>query len=225
MTGEEQPKGPAPIDPATIRFEPARPDQAETAAELIWATGYEIFGYNYGDKDLFVRAMVQSWPKPDSIFSHKATQAAYSDDQLIGIELSYTNKSIEERVPAHLAALAEALTEEEAALVNTRWPTIAPIVPEIPDGAYYLSNLAALPQAQGRGVGYRLLTNSFNRAKQDGFDWVLLDVCSRKPAVRFYQQVGMTPLVETRLPQLEEPFDVPMHIRMGMKLSDWQDNS
>ncbi len=222
MSTQEQADRLAPIDPATIRYEPARPDQADVAAELIWASGYEIFGYNYGNKDAFVRTIEQSWPMPESLFSHKHTFASYADDKLIGIELSFTSKSLEDRIPGHINAQLAALTEDEFQHVQNSWPEIAPIVPEVPEDAYYLSNLAALPHAQGRGVGFRLLTDSFTRAKQDGFNWVLLDVCSRKPAVRFYQQVGMIPLVETRLPQLEDPFDVPMHIRMGMKLSDWQ---
>ncbi len=221
MTGRGTHTEHGPIDPATIVYGAAQPNHEAIAAELIWSSGYEIFGYNYGDKAPFIRTIEAAWGADDGIFCHRYASAAYAADKLIGLELGFTSQTLPQRVPDHITAQERALTPAQFTIVQDRWPEIAPIVPELPEDAYYVSNLAALPHAQGRGVGYRLLTDAFTRAKADGFNWVLLDVCCRKPAVRFYQQVGMIPLVETRLPQLEEPFDVPMHIRMGMKLADW----
>lgn len=204
-----------------IDYRTASADQAEVAADLIWSSGYEIFEFNYLGRDPFDRMIAASWGADDGIFNHKHTNAAYLDGHLVGIELGFTDQSLIERVPGHVTAKMGALSDDENQKIDDRWPQIAPMVPSPPEGTYYVSNLAVLPELQGRKVGYHLLTQSFDRAKAEGFDWVMLDVCHRKPAVRFYEQVGMIPLVETRLPQLEEPFDVPMHIRMGIKLKDW----
>jgi len=206
---------------AAVIYQPARPDQAETAAALFWSSGYEIFDFNYLGQEPFSRMISDSWGRDDAIFSHKHTHAAYIDDQLVGIEMGFTNESLPERVPGHIMAKSAAMTDEENQISDERWPQIAPLVPSPPEATYYVSNLAVLPEAQGRKIGLRLLTAAFTRAKKDGFEWVMLDVCHRKPAVRFYEQLGMIRLVETRLPQLEEPYDVPMHIRMGIELKNW----
>ncbi|MEM7080624.1 MAG: GNAT family N-acetyltransferase, partial [Pseudomonadota bacterium] len=90
--------------------------------------------------------------------------------------------------------------------------------PVIHADTYYIHALSVKPGFRGKRVGYHLIQNAINHARQQGFGKLQLDVLSDNPAVSFYRAVGLELLAETRAPH-PSAFGVPPELRMGLKLA------
>lgn len=89
--------------------------------------------------------------------------------------------------------------------------------PVIYEDTYYTHALSVKPEFRGKRVGYALIENAINKAREQGFARFQLDVLSDNPAVGFYRAVGLELLAETTAPK-PAAFGVPPEYRMGMKL-------
>ena len=65
------------------------------------------------------------------------------------------------------------------------------------EDTYYIHALSVKPEFQGKRVGYALIENAINKAREQGFAKLQLDVLSDNPAVGFYRAVGLELLAET----------------------------
>ncbi|MGB0922429.1 MAG: GNAT family N-acetyltransferase [Alphaproteobacteria bacterium] len=206
---------------ADIKLTPATADHATLAARLIYDSGYHNFGYQYEGEENFCKLAAHMWGQPQAVWSHKWAIAAYAGDDMIGLELGWTADQLAHEETNFDVLAVEALGPDLAKRAGARWPYLQFLMPVVPDDAYYLSNLALVPETRGQRIGDLLLGNAFTNAKKAGLREVHLDVASTKPAVGFYKRMGMECRAETNMPPIAE--HVPPHFRMVMDLTSWGD--
>ena len=112
---------------------------------------------------------------------------------------------------------AGTLEEDDIKGVLERSELASWLNPVIHADTYYIHAIAVKPGFRGKRVGYRLIENAIDTAREAGYRKLQLDVLSDNPAVPFYHAVGLELLAETRAPKPAE-FGVPPEYRMGMVL-------
>jgi ribosomal protein S18 acetylase RimI-like enzyme len=194
-----------------LTLQPARPEDAEAAARLITQTDAELFRYLTGD-DLSVWETVAAleWRRERGIYCHTLADVVRDGPELLGLILSYHSccgLEIDWSLGDSATRLPPALQERLAEARRTAFF----LFPAIPDGAWYVQNIAVAPRAQRTGVGRFLMEAIFDRARAEGCAECHVDVDGSLPAVRFYECLGMSVLVETRVPSIP---GVSAHFRM-----------
>lgn len=205
---------------ADIKLSPATAQNAVLAAEIIYDTGYHGFGWQYDGPENFCKLAAYMWKTDDAVWSHKRAMIAEEDGQMIGVELGWRPDELAEANELFIDQSLAAIGPELSELAGQRWNYLQFIVPQVPEDAYYLSNLGLVPEARGKRIGDILLGNAFTKAKQAGLRELHLDVASTKPAVGFYKRMGMECRAETNMPPIAA--HVPMHYRMVMDLNAWE---
>lgn len=192
--------------------------------DLVHATGVATYNYLFGaDRVLFDAYMKACWLEPKNLFSHSETTLAVDGSTLLGIELGYGGSdwyafgSGNRPVIEKLFASGD-LTKESLGALSERSKHTSYLNPHIPAYAYYITTLSVTEAARGTGIGAKLLRNAADKAKQDGYKELHLDVFSDNPAVNFYQAMGLTCMAETIAPVPCRENDVPMEMRMVMSL-------
>ena len=202
----------------------ATPDIREKYAseipELVWATGPISYEYHFADRELFDAIVLGSWMQDGSLFAADATHLAVENDELMGIEIGMPGPDYRTRQNG-LAPVWQALVESgqldssDIGGVLERSDHASWLNPVINEDTYYIHALSVKPGYRGKRVGYHLIQNAIDRAKDTGFVKLQLDVLSDNPAVEFYRAVGLELLAATTAPKPSE-FGVPAEFRMGM---------
>ncbi|MEH1015683.1 GNAT family N-acetyltransferase [Micromonospora sp. CPCC 206060] len=81
-------------------------------------------------------------------------------------------------------------------------------VPWVEDGGGWILNIAVAPWAQGRGLGWALLTHALRGAREAGLPTLGLSVADGNPARRLYDRAGFRPyarVLSVLLPPHAEP--------------------
>ncbi len=205
-------------NPDGITLSPARADQAEDAARLVYETDPHLWDCFFpGDFGLFLAFLARQWREERSLYSHTNAVAAIAGGRLVGLELGYDRERLD-RISADTVRLAREILSPGA---FRRYAEIGGytryLMPPVPNRAYYVLFLATDPGVRRKGIGETLLTGAFERARGQGQEACHLDVAGDNPAVRFYQRLGMEILSESRVLPLEER-GVPSHFRMTRRL-------
>ena len=196
---------------------------AQEIPELVWSTGPVSYDYHFGDRGLFDSVVLGSWLADGTLFAADATYLAVEDDQLMGIEIGMPGPQYRTRQnalgPVWQAGVASGEIDANAIPgVLARSEHASWLNPVVYEDTYYIHALAVKPECRGRRIGYHLIAAAMERAREQGFTKLQLDVLSDNPAVGFYRSVGLSLLAETRAPDPAE-FGVPPEYRMGMSLS------
>jgi len=191
--------------------------------DLVHATGEATYNYLFGaDRILFNSFMKVSWIEPKTLFSHSETTLAVDGSELLGIEIGYGGadwysfSQAGGKTIGQLFASGD-LDEDGLRGLSERSNYTSYLNAHIPEHAYYIIALSVTEAARGTGIGAKLLTNAMDRAKQEGYKELQLDVFSDNPAVHFYQSMGLTCMAETSAPVPREN-GVPMEMRMAITL-------
>jgi ribosomal protein S18 acetylase RimI-like enzyme len=199
---------------------PADPAWAEAAARLVYDTGRNFFGYLYNrDLPSMFSLLEYQWRQDRGVFSHTLATAALTGGRLVGLELGYDTAQLDEHARATGDHLRSKASASLFAHIRSVYPYISYLIPHIPERAYYIQNLAIVPNERRKGFGRALLEATFEQAARSGYRSCHLDVDSTNPAVKFYLGMGMEILAETRVPALDEPGHVPPHCRMVKALA------
>lgn len=191
-------------------------------AELVWATGAVSYEYHFGTRALFDSVVEESWMTEGTLFAYDATTLAIEDEALLGIEIGMRGTEYRSRGGA-LAKVWTALIEREEINpddlpgVLQRSDAASWLNPVIHEDTYYIHALVVKPEARGKRLGYKLINDAIQRARDEGYRKLQLDVLSDNPAVGFYQGLGLELLAETTAPKPRE-FGVPTEYRMGSVL-------
>lgn len=191
--------------------------------ELIWATGPVSYDYHFADRDLFDAIVLGSWCRDGTLFAADAAMLAVEDGQLMGIEIGMSGEEYRSRQAALSPVWQELVANGSVSAsdiegVLERSDHASWLNPVIYSDTYYIHALSVKPEYRGKRVGYHLIENAINTAKEKGFRKLQLDVLSDNPAVGFYRAVGLELLAETTAPK-PAAFGVPPEYRMGMNLS------
>lgn len=198
-----------------IVLEAPKPEDADIAARLMYDADQHLIDYIFkGDQEIMQKCYEEMWKRKDGMCSHSLSTVARYKGALLGIEISYPAGTEEEHFHIGIQHAAEILSPEAYDHFEAAMGYLPYLLPFTPEDAYYVLFLSVIPEARGRGIGEKLLDNVFERAKAQGYRSCHLDVASDYPAVRFYKRVGMEVLSESRVPYLDEQYNIPMHYRM-----------
>ncbi len=197
---------------------PAGPEHAQAASRLIYSTDPRLWDCLFeNDFDRFLRFFTTMWKEEESLYSHSNATVAVAGGRLAGLEVGYDRDRQDRMIPNMVKRTPEILTPGEFRHYLEIVGYIRYLTPPIPNHAYYVLFLATDPSDQGKGIGKRLLTCAFDRARERGYDACHLDVAGDNPAVGFYRRLGMEILSESRVLPLEER-GVKSHFRMVKRL-------
>lgn len=197
---------------------------APLVPELVRATGPISYGYQFGERRAFFDAFVRgSWHTTGTLFAHDAARAALVDGELAGLEIGFdgpefqTRRDALARVSAELLANGETTPDELRGLA-VRSARASYLNPHVPRRVHYVHALSVPERLRGRGIGARLLEHAIERARRAGHRVLQLDVLADNPAVRFYESMGLSVLVETRSHELSREHGFPSELRMELAL-------
>lgn len=205
---------------AHIKYRRAsKPFDPDVAADLIYETDPSIFKCLLNnDRGLARRVAESCWQAEDGFWTYRAAFTASRDARLVGIEIGYPGEEESARGSQGFVHIGKVLSAHETDIYLERTVLVEMLMPEPDKTAWYVGTLSVLPEAQGLGIGRRLLENAFERAAEKGFKQVQLDVYATNPAIDFYRAMGMEVLVESYVPKLDKEFGVPAHFRMAIQL-------
>ncbi len=189
-----------------IVLRPARPDDADVAAVLIYMTMTRVADFLFRGRERALTALARLFAYPDTRFGHRFAVMAEVDGRGVGMIL---------------AAPAEALA-------RTAWPT-ARVLPRVlglrgmvgfvwrslmvagieegRPGEYYVAHLAVLPDFQGNGIGSALLAHAEAEARRLGRGRVsLLVEIGHERARAFYEKHGYAVVEVHETPRQERRF-------------------
>lgn len=198
----------------------AIPDQADRAAQLLYATAPPLFDYLYGPDPAFREKMLMlQWQSEAGALSHCHAMAAYGpDDELLGIELGFDNKAEDAIFAATADIVARHATSDQRRHMAKALDQLVYFTPHTPNENYCIHHLAVTDGDQAKGLGRRLLEGAFRRAAAAGYKSVCLDVFDTNPAVGFYHHVGMRLACEVKVPDLAARHGFPTIYRMVREL-------
>lgn len=198
---------------------PATPVHADAIAELMYATGPEVFDFVYGADGRCLDVLRRLCVFPGGLFGQEHTRVACRDGRLLGIEHGFdaATRAAHDAITAD--HLREFLSRED--LRRVAWADeilSAFFLPLSPD-AYYIQNLSVLPELRGQGIGAHLLDAAFRRAREAGYTCVELDVSVTNPAVHLYLRAGMEVVQELGHAEYERAYGLKAHSRMVKSLT------
>jgi ribosomal protein S18 acetylase RimI-like enzyme len=194
---------------------PGQPTDMAAVSPLITATDEHLFGYLTGGRLGVWQALTATeWYSDAGIYSYRHSRVARDAGRVVGVLVAYTAAEHEAIDWTHAGARA-ILPPDLWALVESRLALANFLFPDIPEGAYYVQNIAVAESARGTGLGRRLMEVAFDTARQASCTSCHLDVDSSTPAVGFYQRLGMRCLVRTEVPDLP---GIAPHLRMVIDL-------
>jgi GNAT superfamily N-acetyltransferase len=202
------------ITPAT-----ADPAEAATAAELLYSTSPFIIDYLFEEVASGPHEnLEQHWLSERGILSHSLAFEARIDDRLVGLAVAFTSSEKAAHLPNTMENLAERLSPAEVQSFADRYALVSYLFPRLPDDAYYLQNIAVLPDARGHGVGEALFRAVADKGRSMGLSSLCLDAAHNIPAVTHYLRWGMRVLAESRVAELDEAHGIVMRYRMVQPL-------
>lgn len=212
-----------------IRIMTGTAEQAARTADditaLVRMTGPESYDYIFGTDGLLDAYVRRAWAETGNLYGHDAATLALDGDALVGIEIGYPGTEYYLRhkgmasIGADMARSGEVPFEKLLA-VGQRAEKASYLNSHVPDDVYYLMTLAVPPEQRGRGIGKRLLLNAIDRARENGFRALHLDVLSNNPAVGLYLSAGLTCAAEIVAPDLNRDHGIPMEMRMTINLQE-----
>ena len=194
---------------------PAHPDDAPEAARLIAETDADLFRYyTDGDLHLWVEVAECEWRAERGIYSYTMSQVIRRAGQVVGLLVAYSSRR-HDLIDWSLGSSRAQLGPARLSRIDLVRSQASYLFPRLPEGAFYVQNVATHPSVQGTGLGRRLMERAFELARADGCRTCHLDVDSSTPAVRFYERLGLKVAVRTEVPSIPT---VHAHLRMVIDL-------
>ena len=190
--------------------------------ELAHNTGPSTYDYQFSSRPVFDRLVGDSWLTAGTLFGYDETTLALDGDDLLGIEIGFAGPEFERRKktlrPLWPPVIEDGIvTADELAEIGRRSYLASYLNVVIPASAYYVHALSVRPDLHGQGIGAALMKDAIERAADEGYRVVHLDVLSDNPAVKFYEAFGFEVLAQTVAP-IPHSHGVPMEQRMSLDL-------
>ncbi|WP_420443483.1 GNAT family N-acetyltransferase [Candidatus Poriferisodalis sp.] len=194
----------------------------DEVVELAYATGPSTYDYQFGPRAAFDRLVGDSWLAEGTLYAFDETRLAIDGDDLLGIEIGFSGPEFDRRKktlrPLWQPILDDGVfTPAEFAELGRRSYLASYLNVVIPSSAYYVHALSVRPDRHGQGIGAALMKDAIERATDEGYRAVHLDVLSDNPAVKFYEAFGFEALAQTIAP-IPHSHGVPMEQRMALDL-------
>lgn len=175
----------------TITIRPARSEDVQLAARLLYLSMGELADYLFGGVQRSVEEILAGLYLSDRTrFSCRTADVAEWNGILAGMLFSFPGREFARRELSIGVELFKMCNLLEMVRLSMRALSIANGIETMRD-EYYLANMAVLPEYQGRGIGTRLLANAEEKAKQVGIEKCSLIVDTENPSARrLYERFG-----------------------------------
>lgn len=205
-----------------IELVAGHPKYAKHVGPLLHASFPEMIDFILPDHRMSAKVLAALYARDRGYFSYRYSTLAMSDGRVVGLEISFDLAQFsKEKWAGRLAWLL-------ACPPSIWWPwppTIARSIgayePAPTPNTYYLNNIAISPSQQGKGVGRLLIDHVSQRAAENGYDAIELDVAtSNKRAAAVYEKLGFS--VTRSLPSSEwlQGRGIPSLVRMRREFPD-----
>jgi ribosomal protein S18 acetylase RimI-like enzyme len=195
----------------SFALEPGRPEDAPIAARLIAETDRDLFSfYAGGSLSAWIEISEHEWRHERGIYSYTMADVVRVGATIHGLVVGYSSRRHLE-IDWSLGSSAPYVSADLMARIQAVRHVVFFVFPAIPDGVWYVQNIAVATEAQGKGLGRFLMEAIEARAARAGCAALHLDVDSSSPAVQFYLRLGFEVLAETRVPSIP---GVHAHYRM-----------
>lgn len=174
-----------------IIVRPARAEEAELAAALLYESIEGLGDYMFGCESRWsvLETLAELFRNRKNRLSHEYATLAEVDGQVAGLLMAYPGEALT-RLDAWTGRTLLGFFSL-GALFRMAWRSLALPGPEALRGEYYISNLAVLPSARGRGIGSRLLAVAEGQARSAGLARLSLCVdLDNTGAQRLYRRTG-----------------------------------
>lgn len=203
-----------------LDFRPARPDDVDAAAPLIYASGPEQFDYVFcatrAEEALdFLRFAFTSGR---GRFAWRNTTVACLDDRVVGVGTAYGPET-NVRYFFEDGWLITRYYGIRAPSVMLRGLRAESVIVPPKRGEWMIAHLAMTPQERGHGIGARMVHHLMERGRRAGAPHAVLDVSVENArAEALYRRLGFNLVIE-RASTMQSKFGRLMnHRRMAMPL-------
>ena len=202
-----------------IEFRPARAEDAEFAAPLIWDTEGALADALFGldDHQRALDALVFFFSRSGTLYSQDVIEVAERDGQAQGILIGYPAVEEPRRVRGMLPGLL-AFYGLWDTLRFIRRGTAGFSLHDGDPGDWVIANVAVSAEARGQGLGRVMMLHAEARAREAGCARTTLLVRLDNPARRLYDALEYQPLAEYRSQRLTRVLKVPGFTWMGKRL-------
>ncbi|MGH6932468.1 MAG: GNAT family N-acetyltransferase [Dongiaceae bacterium] len=207
-------------DLADAALLPATPQAStERVADLIWTVDPKLCEFLFrGDVPTWRELLRTDWSQAVGLLSHSHSRIALVDNQIAGVIVGHDRESLHD----HWTITLERWFESTGPVMRAHLPKsfyyLDLLLPKIPEDVFYVLELAVASEVQRNGIGTKLMNDAFERARDDGYQSLMLDVNAASPALDFYRRLGMDVLVETHVPYLSANHNVGLYLRLEKKL-------
>ena len=178
-------------------LQPATPDMAPVASELIYLTMRQTADYLFGN-DNARQILARLFAMRSNRFSYQFSQVFSPSGEIAGLVVSYPGlllKSLE--LPTALRVVQAIGIFGFFRFVRKALPLLN--VKEAEPDEYYISNIAVLPAQQGHGLGSQMLQLIEKKAREQGYKKISLTVdIENEGAYALYCRTGFE-VVETSI--------------------------
>lgn len=203
-----------------VIIRPARADDADVVAPLIYSAGPEMYDYWLTTKKHEPLSVISAAFKTHAgIQGYGCHWVAEVAGEVLGVVASYTGQE-SHALERQLAFWLLKYFKQDAPIVAMRGLKLSKLIKPIPNDLLFMANLGVSPKVQGRGVGTKLLRYHQQRAKTlSGVNQFGLDVANNNPsAQRLYERLGMVQVWERVFTDLTK--GIPSSRRMSMSVVD-----
>lgn len=204
----------------SLEFRPARAEDADAAAPLVYSAGPEAFDYMFragGRQALdFLR---HAFRQGGGFQGYRNHWVAERDGVVVGVGAFYGQR-MEGRLTLGLMRQVLSFYTPWAAFgVIRRGLELAPMLKPLTPDMLYVANFGVAPECRGQGIGARMLNFKMAEARNSGYGVYALDVAVTNPrAQKLYEGIGFRFVRERRFRGDRARAPVPDCRRLEMKL-------
>ncbi len=204
-----------------ITIRPARPEDAELLAPLVYSSGPAAFDYVFKhrtDVDA-IEFLTRSLKTPDGEFGYDCHWAVELAGEVVGAGAGFTG---EHPVGYMISALKRILGTYGLVAgsgVIVRGLRMESMVKPPKGAEYCVAHLGIRPDFRGKGLGDRLIRHLLDQARSRKSPVAVLDVSVENPrAQALYERLGFVVTAERPSKLVNSTARVPHHRRMDLKL-------
>ncbi|MCV6624663.1 MAG: GNAT family N-acetyltransferase [Cellvibrionaceae bacterium] len=189
-------------------IEAARPTDAAAIAPLIYSSGHQAFDYVFGQRRGGNRAQAylqHAFVRNSGQFSHRNHLTIRYQGRVVASMFNYDNRGLGRM---HWATVMSVLSYFHWHILGVakRSGIIDQVIKPAAEDMLVVAHLAVAPEAQGLGLGSRLISHAENIAREHGYAGLALDVAMDNPsAQRLYERLGFCVRAEHPSPIGEVP--------------------
>lgn len=199
-----------------IQIENAALEDAEAMANLIYSSGPKAFDYVFGKQSTKAQDyLYHAVQRENGQYSHRNHVIVRHQGAVLGSMFNYDSRGLSAMYfPTVLSVLS--YFRWKILGVAKRSTVIDQVIKPPADDLLVVAHLAVAPQAQGMGIGSKLIDYAAGIAREYGYAGLALDVSMENPAAqRLYERLGFEVCAE----RLSPVNDVPGHRYMEWRFA------